>query len=108
MPGTKKPTQKELRETLYQNLESRGLATPVYVDQVEEYLTLCKMQKKIEADINKRGVMIFDEKRKAYVDNPCISRRVQLSHQKLAIFAALGFKDTAVKYPAVADTDDEL
>lgn len=108
MQSTKKPTQTELKKALYDNLEARGLNSPVYLDQVEEYMTLCRIQKQLEADIRKRGATVFDEKRQAWVDNPCISRRVQLSHQKLAIFAALGFKDSAVKNPAVTEVDDEL
>ena len=99
---------KKLRKSLLDNLEARGLYDPVYADMVEDYITLWTQRAQLDADIAERGVTVYDEKREMYVDNICVSRRVQVSHQMLAIYRDLGFREQAVKARVPDGEDDEL
>ena len=105
----KKPTgYKKLRDALLGNLAARGLIEPMYVDRVNEYMELWKLQKALDADIAERGVMVMDEKRGMLVDNIAVSRKAQLSQRMSAIFTELGFKELAVKSQAPPESEDEL
>ena len=97
-----------LKQCLLANLESRGLVEEVYTDQVNNYLELRRIRRLLTKDINKNGVVIYDDKKGRMVDNPSINRRVQVSQQMISIFTALGFKDFATKAKTVGGEDFEL
>ena len=99
-----------LKKRLMENLAARGLVEAVYVDKVEEYMCLWEIARRFEADIRERGVTVYDEKREMDVENRSCSLLIQTSRQMLAIFAALGFKDEAVKTAGITsrDADDAL
>ena len=98
---------KKLKDSLIDNLLSRGIAEDVFTDKVQEYMDLWQRRQELEADIEARGVVIRDEKRGGMVENRSVSLEVQISRQMLAIFKSLGFEDMA----SVTDTggdEDEL
>ncbi len=98
---------KKLKDSLIDNLLSRGIAEDVFTDKVQEYMDLWQRRQELEADIEDRGVVVEDAKRGGMVENRSVSLEVQISRQMLAIFKSLGFEDMA----SVTDTggdDDEL
>ena len=97
-----------LRKALLNNLAARDLIEPIYADMVDDYITLWTQRALLDEDIEERGVTVLDEKRGMLVDNISVSRRVQVSHQMLAIYRDLGFRDQAVKARAPDGEDDEL
>lgn len=105
----KKPEQtkayKELRQSMMDSLEARGMVEAAYVDKVREYMNFWVQLQQLEADVAQRGVSVLDEKRGMMVENRSISLAVQVSRQMLAIYAALGFKDEG---PRQGGEDDEL
>lgn len=96
-----------IKKALLDDLAARGLTEPIYTDMVDEYIKLRKLRADLDKEIKKNGVMVFDEKRETNVDNPAVSRRVQVLHQMLAIYAALGFKTIAAKAPAADRGEDD-
>lgn len=104
----KTKTYRDLRKSLMDNLEARGLVEKAYTDKVEEYMDFWVQRQKLEADIARRGVTILDEKRGMPVENRSVSLAVQVSRQMLAIFAALGLKEDACSASHQGDDDDEL
>lgn len=103
----RKRTRAEIRETMIQNLEERGLVEPVYRDMVEDYMTLWDQRQALDDDIAERGPIVYDAKRGMLVDNISVSRRCQVSHQMLAIYRDLGLRDQAVKAKVQAEDDDD-
>ena len=105
----KKPEQtkayKELRQSMMDSLEARGMVEAAYTDKVREYMNFWVQLQQLEADVAERGVSVLDEKRGMMVENRSISLAVQVSRQMLAIYAALGFKDEG---PRQGGEDDEL
>lgn len=99
--------EKELKKTMLENLEARGLVERIYTDKVEEYIDLWRRRQELKRDIEKRGVTVYDEKRDIMTENRSVSLEVQVSRQMLAIYAALGFKASSEK-DAGAERDDEL
>ena len=98
---------KELKKTMLDNLQARGLVDPVYVDKVTEYIDLWMRRQALKEDIEERGVTVLDEKRGVMTENRSVSLEVQVSRQMLAIYGALGFKASSEK-DAGADLDDDL
>ena len=105
----KKPEQskayKELRQSMMDSLEARGMVEAAYADKVREYMNFWVQLQQLEADVAQRGVSVLDEKRGMMVENRSISLAVQVSRQMLAIYTALGFKDEG---PRQGGEDDEL
>ena len=99
---------RDLRRSLLDNLEARGLAEQAYTDKVEEYMDFWVQRQKLEADITARGISVLDEKRGMMVENRSVSLCVQVSRQMLAIFSALGLKDDACAASPQGGEDDEL
>ena len=89
-------TSKQLKESMLDDLKSRGLVEDIYLDKVEEYISLWTLRKKLEKDILDRGVSISDPKKGYVCENRSVSLYAQVSRQMLAIFSALGFKDIAL------------
>lgn len=99
---------RDLKASLTENLNARGLVEPVYRDMLSRYLDLWVEYQDLSADIKERGVVVMDEKRGQLVENRSLTIRHQTSNKSLDIYTALGFRDIssgAAKLPA---DDDEL
>ena len=83
---------RELKKSLLDSLEARGLVEDVYKDKVEEYMTLWAQLRELQTDIKARGVVVLDPKREMMVENRSVSLATQVSKQLLAIYTALGLK----------------
>lgn len=105
----KRPEQtkayRELRQSMMDSLEARGMVEAAYTDKVREYMNFWVQLQQLEADVAERGVSVLDEKRGMMVENRSISLAVQVSRQMLAIYTALGFKDET---RGQGGEDDEL
>lgn len=103
---------KALKKELEDDLESRGLISEPYKDKVDEYMRLWCWLQMLNDDILVRGVFIEyqnGENQKGTTDNKSLTIATRVSSQMLSIWAALGFKDQAVKAKAAAGgEDDEL
>lgn len=99
---------RDLKRTLEENLESRGLVEPVYQDMVRRYLSFREIEHSAEMDIAENGINIWDEKRGSWQVNPSVSTLNNASRQAAAIYRALGFEDEAKKSRSGLGEDDEL
>ena len=99
---------RELKKSLEDNLDARGLVEPIYADMVRRYLSYREMEHLADQDISEKGLNIFDEKRGSWQANPSIATKVNASRQAAAIYRALGFEDEAKKAKTSGDDDDEL
>lgn len=98
---------RELRQSLMDDLKARGLETKVYQDKVEEYMDFWLRRKELQEDIAQRGLTVVDE-RGRMTENRSVSLEIQASRQMLAIFTALGFKDSAARCGTGQGDEDDL
>lgn len=98
---------RQLKQSMLDNLDARGLVEEAYRDKVEEYMDFWVQRQKLEADIAARGITVLDEKRGMLVENRSVSLAVQVSRQMLAIFKALGLQEDACT-PSQGEDDDAL
>lgn len=103
---------RELKASLEDSLQARGLIEPVYTELLSRYLDLWCEYQHLTDDINERGVVVMDEKRGMLVENRSLTIRHQTSNKMLDIYAALGFRDisaprSGARVSAPLD-DDEL
>ena len=47
----KKPTEAQIRESLYTQLQAKEADVPHFADLIEEYMEFWKIERKLEADI---------------------------------------------------------
>ena len=99
---------KNLRDTLMDNLTSRGLVEPIYADMVRRYLSFREMEYLADLDIAENGLNILDKRRGSMMANPCVATKLNASRQATAIYRALGFEDEAKKSRSAGDEDDDL
>lgn len=99
---------RELRDSLKENLEARGLVEPIYADMVRRYLSFREMEYLADHDIAENGLNILDERRGSLMANPCVATKLNASRQAAAIYRALGFEDEAKKSRSAGDDDDDL
>ena len=103
---------RELRASMADSLESRGLIQPVYTELLNRYLDLWCEYQDLTDDIKERGVVVMDEKRGMLVENRSLTIRHQTSNKMLDIYAALGFRDISAPRAGPkangANADDEL
>lgn len=98
---------RQLKKSLLESLEARGLVEDVYRDKVAEYMTLWVQLRELQADVKDRGVVVMDEKRGMLVENRSVSLATQVSKQMLAIYTALGLKPAKSRSgPPGYDTDE--
>lgn len=97
-----------LKKAIFDNLEARGLTSPVYKNMADRYLSYCEMEYKSDKEIQEKGMNIWDERRGSWQANPCIATKINASRQAAAIYRALGFEDEAKKAKVTEDDDDEL
>ena len=106
-PTSLKKRAEALRKSMLESLEARGLTDWQYVDKVDEYIDFWTRRQQLRDDIQKRGVMVYDDKGRA-TENRSVSLEIQTSRQMLSIFQALGFKDIAVNAQTTGGDDDDL
>ena len=94
---------KNLRQSMVSEMEALGKIAPVYMDQVEEYMALWVQLQAFREDVEKRGVVVMDEKRCQMVENRSASLRLQTSKQMQALRAEMLKVDPA----RAADGDDD-
>lgn len=103
---------RELKASLEDSLQARGLIEPVYTELLSRYLDLWCEYQHLTDDINERGVVVMDEKRGMLVENRSLTIRHQTSNKMLDIYAALGFRDISAPRSGVRPSapleDDEL
>lgn len=110
MPKDFKRTKRyrDLKSTMTENLQARGLTEPVYMDMLESYLGCVADEAEADALIAEQGLNIWDEKRGSWQINPAASARNNARRDKMKFFRALGFEAEALRPSSVGDDDDEL
>lgn len=98
---------RELRKSMLDNLEARGLVESIYTEQVEQYMEFWVQARQLRDDVAARGISVFDEKRGMEVENRSVSLLVQVSRQMQNIYTALGFKDVSASAKVSPDGDDD-
>lgn len=98
---------KELRQSMLDNLEARGLVESIYTEQVDQYMEFWVQARQLRDDVAERGITVYDEKRGMEVENRSVSLLVQVSRQMQNIYTALGFKDVSASAKVIADDDDD-
>lgn len=96
---------KTLRATLLEDLDRRGMRSPVYTDKVEEYMDFWVRRQTLQADVAERGLTVIDERGRV-TENRSVSLEIQVSRQMLALFTAMGFKPEALNGGGGGDDDD--
>ena len=99
---------RNLKRSMLDGLEARGLVEDVYRDKVAEYMTLWAQLQALNQDVAERGVVVMDEKRGMLVENRSVSLATQVSKQLLAIYTALGLKPAEGKSGRLGPDDYEL
>lgn len=97
---------RELKQSLVESLETRGLCEDIYLDKVDEYMEFWARKRELAADIKERGLTVCDDRGRE-MENRSVSLEIQVSRQMLAIFTALGFKDEAAKGGRAGGFDDD-
>lgn len=95
---------RELRASLLEDLERRGLRSIAYTDKVDEYMELWARRKALCDDVASRGLSVTDERGRVS-ENRSVSLEIQVSRQMLTLFSSLGFKPDAAER---TEDDDEL
>ena len=97
---------RELRRSLIDNLEARGMLEQIYRDKAMEYMDLWVRRRELQDDINERGVAVEDERR-GWVENRSVTLELQTAKLMLSIYNALGFAEKAGSGRSMA-AEDEL
>ena len=95
----------ELEQTLLDDLTARGLVQPIFVRKAKAYANFWRQKAALDLDIEERGVMVWDEKRGTYMDNPAVGKAVQVENMMQSIFRDLGFREIAVTSAKAADNN---
>lgn len=98
---------RELKKSMLDNLEARGLLEKAYTDKVDEYLDFWVRRQELQTDVAERGLSVIDD-RGRITENRSVSLEIQVARQMLAVWTALGFKDAAAKSDMSGGMDDEL
>lgn len=96
----------QLKKSLLDDLEARGLVQDIYRDMVDQYMDLWERRQQLKKDIKERGVSIMDPKRQMPVENRSVSLEAQVVTQMLRLFKALGFQDMATTAKSGGDFDE--
>lgn len=98
---------KELRQSMLDNLNARGLVESIYTEQVEQYMEFWVQSQQLREDVAERGITVYDEKRGMDVENRSVSLLVQVSRQMQNIYTALGFKDASSSAKVSPEGDED-
>lgn len=93
MAGKKQPTQKEIRESLEQQLRDQGADVLHFQALLDDYIFFYKMLRKMQSDIRKNGTTIKARSAagKEYdKENPAIKQAALYSKQMLQILREMG------------------
>lgn len=93
MAGKKQPTQKEIRESLEQQLRDQGADVQHFQALLDDYMFFYKMLRKMQSDIRKNGTTIKARSAagKEYdKENPAIKQAALYSKQMLQILREMG------------------
>ena len=102
---------RKLKQDLLDDLESRGLVGQQYTAKVNEYMDLWVWFRMLNADVLERGVFVEYQNganQKGTTENKSLTIATRVAAQMLNIWAALGFKDTAISSKPVGGDADEL
>lgn len=93
-------TQKQIRESLINQLQTKGADVDLFLGLIEDYLFFNAQEKKMQADIKKRGFSIdaISAQGKPYTkENPSVKNAVIYNRQKLAIISQLGLTTDGIE-----------
>ena len=96
---------RELKEFLEMDLKSRGLAGRVYDEMIKSYLSFVEMERQALADIEERGLNVWDDRRLSLQQNPSVSTAKNARSMALSIFKSLGYEAEAKKAKPGGDDD---
>lgn len=99
-------TKKEIRESLLEELKSKGRFSKHLEDMVEDYLALWDIKNELIVDIRKRGANVIwqnGEKQKGIKPNESVDKLNKVNTQMLKILSELNLKVLEVD-----DEDDDL
>ncbi len=97
----------DIKSSLIEQLEKKGADIDCYKDLVDAYIFYTKMERKMQADVQKKGLTYesISSTGKNYVkDNPSVKNAVYYNKQRLAILTQMGLNLKTVE----TETDDEL
>lgn len=95
-------TQKEIRESLEQQLKAQGADVLHFQSLLDDYMFFCKMLRKMQADIKKNGTTIraMSAAGKEYdKENPAIKQAALYSKQMLQILREMGLTTSNCRPP---------
>lgn len=98
---------KAVRESLVRQLQSRGADAECFIDLVDDYMAFWVIEKKLSADIDKRGITYIDKSSvgvEMYKNNPSIKEKVSVNRQMLTILEKLKLSPQ----DGMTGEDDEL
>lgn len=101
-------SKNEILASLEQQLRDRGADVPVYQSLLKDYMFFYTMQKRMQADIRKRGFEInaVSATGKKYVkENPSVKQSVMYNQRMLAILKELGLTTETCRPPSESDGD---
>lgn len=104
----KKPSLSEIENSLTEQLVQMGASVDFYKSLVADYMFYEKQERKMQADIRKRGLtyMAVSAVGKEYEkDNPSVKQAYMYNKQKLQILKDLGLSTDKVRN---LDDDEEL
>lgn len=101
-------TKKEIRDSLEAQLRDRGADVLHFQALLDDYMFFYTMQKRMQADIRKRGLEIeaTSATGKHYVkENPSVKQSAMYNQRMLAILKELGLTTDTCRPPADGDGD---
>lgn len=98
---------KKIKKDLINQLKLKGANTPIFLSQVNDYMSMWVAKEMLIADVEKRGAYInYDNGggQKGTKKNDSISDQVKINSQMLKLLEALDIKSKTL----IADGDNEL
>lgn len=101
-------TYRELRRSILDSLDARGLVELQFRDLAEQYMDCwCDVQL-ATAEIDEQGVTILDERRGTPMANPACAVKRNAVSTMAQLFSKLGFEHQARQAEGSGEDDDEL
>lgn len=104
-------SEKELENSIIEQLKSKGADVSLYRDLIRDYLFFCKQEKKMQASIKRDGMtyQAVSSQGKIYEkENPAVKNAIVYNRQKLAILAQLGLTTNKIDIKATVEDDSGL
>lgn len=95
-------TKKEIRESLEKQLKDRGADVLHFQALLDDYMFFYTMQKKMQSDIKKRGMVIQATSasgKKYDKENPSVKQAAMYNQRMLAILKELGLTTDSCRPP---------